>query len=381
VSAGPIVNVARSFGGLTEPFIRQRVKVGLPEVRSELWFERAIGQLPEGSRQIRVPLIRPGSPGDRVYHRLPQLGPVLAAGYRDAERTDQPRLIHAHFATTGYLVGMVTRSPLVVSAYGFDVSVLGRQRLWRRAYRQLARRAAIVLVEGPFMRARVIDLGFAADSVRVLRIGASLQDVEYREPTTVGDRPLRLLACGRLIEKKGHALAIQAFAAVRGELPAGSTLEIVGAGPLGGKLRALARCLGVSDGVAFVGSLSRVSFHARLARADLFLAPSVTATNGDSEGGAPTTILDAQATGTIVVASTHADIPYIVDDGQTGYLAPEGSAEALARRIAYAVRDHERWPILAAAARQTILERHSDATVSAALRDVYREVVVGWIGG
>ena len=51
----------------------------------------------------------------------------------------------------------------------------------------------------------------------------------------------------------------------------------------------------------------------------------MTARNGDTEGGAPTTILDAQAVGTIVVGSTHADIPFLVEDGVTGFLADEGS--------------------------------------------------------
>src|SRR3990172_6335486 len=160
MTASPIVNVVRSFGVLTEPFIRQRVAVSFPESPSQLWFERSIGVPPPHATHVRLPLIGPGTAADRIYHRLPQMGPMLAGGYREAERRARPRLIHAHFATTGYLVGMVTDSPLIVSTYGFDVSVLARQRLWRLAYRRLARRAAAVLVEGPFMRSAVIEFGF-----------------------------------------------------------------------------------------------------------------------------------------------------------------------------------------------------------------------------
>ena len=322
-----------------------------------------------------MPLIRPGSAGDRVYHRLPQIGPRLAGAYRVLEDAEHPRLIHAHFATTGYLVGSVTRSPLVVSAYGFDVSVLARQRLWRRAYRRLAARAAFLLVEGPYMRDRVIALGFSADRVRIVRIAADLQDVAFREPPSIADRPLKLLACGRFVEKKGHALAISSFAAIRHVLPPGSTLEIVGDGPLASSLHALAESLAVTDGVLFVGSLSRTVFHERLRGADLFLAPSVTASNGDFEGGAPTTILDAQATGTIVVASTHADIPFLVEDGRTGYLAAEGDADVFAQAIVRAIDDCGRWPQLALVARGGAIERHSDDAVAGALRVVYGEVV------
>ena len=106
----------------------------------------------------------------------------------------------------------------------------------------------------------------------------------------------------------------------------------------------------------------------------MFLAPSVTAANGDSEGGAPTTILDAQATGTIVVASRHADIPFIVDDGLTGFLAEEGQPDALAARIGDAIDDQARWPKIARAARAAVERQHSDASVSTVMLAVYQEV-------
>ncbi|NIP81231.1 MAG: glycosyltransferase, partial [Gemmatimonadetes bacterium] len=53
------------------------------------------------------------------------------------------------------------------------------------------------------------------------------------------------------------------------------------------------------------------------------------AANGDGEGGAPTTLLEAQAVGLPVVASRHADIPWVVAP-EAGLLAPEEDPEALA---------------------------------------------------
>ena len=244
-----IVNVTRTVGHLTEPFIRQRVSVVPRDTANEVWYERSIGPKPDGSRHMAIPIIGPGSIGDRVFHRWPGIGPPLASAYRDAELLTRPRSIYAHFATTGYLVGSVTQAPLVVSAYGFDVSVLPRQRLWRSAYKELADRASMVLVEGPFMRDRVVELGFRADCVRIVRIAAELQDIEYRDPPPIDQRPIRMLACGRFVEKKGHGIAIEAFANVRTSLPIGSSLEIVGSGPLVRPLLQLAARLRVDDAV------------------------------------------------------------------------------------------------------------------------------------
>ena len=66
------------------------------------------------------------------------------------------------------------------------------------------------------------------------------------------------------------------------------------------------------------------------------LQPSHTASDGDAEGGAPTTLLEAQALGQVIVATDHADIPNIVDR-ETALLAPEDDAEALADRLTAAL--------------------------------------------
>lgn len=371
---GPIVNVVRSFGGLTEPFIAQRVRVLPSHGASELWFEASVASPGVRARRVRVTGMAPRTFGDRLFHRVPQIGPPLAHGYAAAERIVKPRLIHAHFATTGYLVGAVTERPLVVSAYGFDVSVMARRRLWQRAYQRLADRVERILVEGPAMRARVIEIGFPAERVSVVRIAADLESIAFRPPTDDHRGPVRLLACGRLVEKKGHAIAIRAFSLIRHRLPKGSRLEIIGDGPLGPALRRSVEELGLRDAVSLPGALPRSAFHEALRTADLFLAPSVEAANGDSEGGAPTTVLDAQATGTIVVASTHADIPYLVTDGETGYLAPEGDVEAFASRILEALDDRDRWPRMSAEARAAAVDLHSDRSVGDALKAIYLSV-------
>jgi colanic acid/amylovoran biosynthesis glycosyltransferase len=115
-------------------------------------------------------------------------------------------------------------------------------------------------------------------------------------------------------------------------------------------------------------------FHERLRASDLFLAPSVTASNGDSEGGAPTTILDAQAVGTIIVASSHADIPFLVDDGRTGFLVEEGNANALSEGIRRALASRCEWPAIAVNAARQVAELHSDHAVAAELLRIYGKV-------
>ena len=66
------------------------------------------------------------------------------------------------------------------------------------------------------------------------------------------------------------------------------------------------------------------------ARADVFLHPSVVDSAGASEGGAPTTILEAQALGMPVVSTLHCDIPNVTVPGESAVLVAERDPEALA---------------------------------------------------
>ncbi|HEX5824698.1 MAG TPA: glycosyltransferase [Candidatus Limnocylindrales bacterium] len=368
-----VAHVVRRFGGLTEPFILERV-VGDRD-QAELWTERLDQTVPGlAVRTVHVPWIAPGSIGERAFHRFPAIGPFLAGQYEAVERASSPDVIHAHYLTTGWLVGRRTTSPLVVSTYGFDATAMPRRSGWRTAFRGLQQRAAVIVAEGPFMRQTLIDLGFDGDRVRVVPIAAGFERLTYRDPQPP-EGALRVMSCGRLVEKKGHDGAIRAFAAAG--LPGGSRLDIVGDGPMRAQLMRLATRLGLEGDVRFVGSLDRRSYLDHLATIDLLIASSRTARNGDSEGGAPTTILDAQSIGVPVIGSDHCDIPFLIEDGVTGYLAAEGDDSALSDAIRRASDDRDQWPLVTRAGRAQVDRRHSGESVAALVESIHHEAARG----
>ena len=368
-----VAHIVREGNALTEPFIARRVAVPVGAWTSEQWSEA--GEAPDGIELIRIKsrLISPGGAGSRAFHRLPLLGTCQSREYRAVANARRPDLVHAHYLTTGHLAAPIGR-PLVVSAYGFDVSVLRRRAAWRRALEALGSRVGAVLVEGPHMRDSVVELGMPVERVRVVPIAAGHERIAFREPAVPTGDGLVLLAAGRFVEKKGFALAIGAFAVVASRWPA-ARLRIVGSGPLEDELRRIAAASGHANQIEFLGRLPRAAYLALMTQADLFLAPSVTARNGDSEGGAPTTILDAQASGTIVIGSTHADIPFLVTEGETGFLAPEADLDGLIAAIERAVAASDRWPGIAAAARAAVLARHTDAVLAEGLAAAYADAL------
>jgi colanic acid/amylovoran biosynthesis glycosyltransferase len=94
----------------------------------------------------------------------------------------------------------------------------------------------------------------------------------------------------------------------------------------------------------------------------VFLSPSVTASDGDTEGGAPVTIIEMAASGIPIVSTTHCDIPEVIEDGVGGMLSPERNPAALAESIAKLVAAPERWPAMLRSARRRI-EEHFDARI------------------
>jgi glycosyltransferase involved in cell wall biosynthesis len=77
-------------------------------------------------------------------------------------------------------------------------------------------------------------------------------------------------------------------------------------------------------------------------RSHLMVIPSVTATNGDSEG-LPTVLLEAQACGLPVIASMHAGIPEVVIHGETGFLTAERDWQQIAHYISHLQDNAELW--------------------------------------
>ena len=97
-------------------------------------------------------------------------------------------------------------------------------------------------------------------------------------------------------------------------------------------------------------------------RADVFLHPSVVdSARGGGEGGAPTTIIEAQALGMPVVSTLHCDIPNVTVPGESAVLVPERDAGALADALRELLDHPERWEAMGRAGRAHVEANHDVA--------------------
>lgn len=158
--------------------------------------------------------------------------------------------------------------------------------------------------------------------------------------------PVTVLSVGRLVEKKGTDILLDALALLPDDLH--WRLVHVGGGPLRKELEQRAATLGIAGRVSWCGAMAQRELLALYQSADLFALASRIAHDGDRDG-LPNVLMEAQSQWVPVVATDVSAIHELIVDGETGVLVPPQDALALARALEAAMRDPTRRRRLATA--------------------------------
>lgn len=316
-------------------------------------------------------------PWKRLVNRVVRRATGEYPFYGDLLRDAGARLIHAHF---GYQACRCLRAerqtglPLLTTFYGADATSYARMPEWRRRYAELFERGALFLVEGGRLAQHVIDAGAPAQRVRVQHLGVDVAAIPFRERTPPAG-PVRVLMCGHFREKKGFAPGVRALGrALARHAGLRLQLRLVGDGPERPAIEQAVDEAGLGDLTEFVGVVTYSSVLQQLDECDVILQPSRTAADGDSEGGAPVILLDAQAAGVPVVATTHADIPEYVRHAESGWLAEEGDEEALVDAIGHVLTAPEEWAAMGRAGRAHVEAEYDAGRQAGRLEAIYDEL-------
>jgi len=130
--------------------------------------------------------------------------------------------------------------------------------------------------------------------------------------------------------------------------------DVVGDGPLRSRLEGLAGSLALASSVIFHGWQEQAAVSVLMNDGDVLLAPSVTSADGDQEG-IPVTLMEAMATGMLVVSTYHSGIPELVEADRSGLLVPERDAGALAGALVRLTQCPDDWSAISQAARRRVV--------------------------
>lgn len=313
---------------------------------------------------------------DRTIRKL-RIRRHLGHAARAARRT-QPQIIHSHFGPTGWEILDVARqtgAKHVVTFYGLDVNFLPKQG-WMERYQELFDRIDLVLCEGPHMGKCIAALGCPPTKIRVHHLGVDVPNIAFQPRWWRPGQRLRVFMAASFREKKGLPYAIEALGILARSIDLEATI-IGGASDSPQSREEERRILesikrsGLADRVRLLGFQSASTYMNEAREHHVFLSPSVTASNGDTEGGAPVSIIEMVASGMPVVSTTHCDVPEVIVDGETGYLAPERDPEALASRMNELLVNWSRWSEMLTLSRQRIEQQFDAMTQGRLLADHY----------
>ena len=300
-----------------------------------------------GARVFHVPA-GPEAPYNK--HRLFDYLPEFVQGVRAEMERENVRydIYHAHYWLSGWVARELRREqPAPIIQMFHTLGAMKNQVALGHADRETERRIAVereimqfadrIVAATPRDRQHMLDLYDAPlDKISIIPAGV---DLNLFHPIDVPDTKQYLkddhtvLFVGRIDPIKGidtwfraMKLVVEGDPSLRGRLCVcliGGDMDEDEPDAELARLHALKDELGIADVVTFLGKRSQESLPFYYASADVVVMPS----RYESFG---MVALEAMACGTPVVASDVGGLSYIVRDGETGYLVPEGDARAMA---------------------------------------------------
>jgi glycosyltransferase involved in cell wall biosynthesis len=257
--------------------------------------------------------------------------------------------VHGYFAHTPAEVAAHAAARLGVR-YGFSAHARDTRKVEPAELARRAHGAAVVIACNTDVAASLRERGVTPVLVPH---GVDIGHFVPRSRGSLGGR-LRLLAIGRLVEKKGFHVLLSAAA----QLDILFSLRIIGEGSEAAALREAIERLGLGDRVTLCGGRTHAELPDEYDCADIVVVPSIQDHSGDRDG-LPNVVLEAMASARPVVASRIGAIATAIVHQQTGWLVPAGDAAALASAIRTLAADADRREQLGRAARARV-ERDFD---------------------
>ncbi|TQJ90910.1 glycosyltransferase [Streptomyces sp. SLBN-31] len=339
--------------------------------------------LPGGAVVEHVPAGPPEAiPKDALFEHMPAFAVHLSRVWL----RERPDVVHAHFWMSGMAsqIGAHPHGIPVIQTF-HALGTVKRRHQGRDdtspierigIERQIAHTCERILATCTDEVQELAAMGVSSSRVSVVPCGV---DADHFHPgADTADAPAReqrhrLLACGRLVPRKGYDQAIRALTRIPDTellIAGGPPSDRLNTEPEARRLLKLAEEQGVADRVRLLGAVEPRRMPALMAGADLVLCTPVY----EPFGIVP---LEAMACGTPVVATAVGGHRDTVADRRTGRLVPPGDAPAIADAARDLLGHERRRRRFAAAGRERVLARYTWRRVADGAEQVYRQTALG----
>lgn len=244
--------------------------------------------------------------------------------------------------------------PMTVHFHGYDASRKDVIAHYAESYLTLFKEAKNVISVSDMMSQDLIRLG--CPHGKIVRLNYGVDMGQFVPGKSKKNGRIELLTVGRLVEKKGHHITLEAFRLLVNEIDAHIT--IVGDGPRESELKLFVRSNDLENNVSFVGAQPQSEVIRLMLECDFYVQHSITAENGDKEG-TPLAIIEALACGKPVLSTRHAGIQEVVLEGVNGCLVNEKDGESFFNNMLELAQNQNKRNELSKNCRSSVIDRYS----------------------
>jgi glycosyltransferase involved in cell wall biosynthesis len=231
------------------------------------------------------------------------------------------------------LLGKLLRIPIIPlgNAEEFTLTLRGKgmknwiKRVWLKFTHK---KAAGFIVVCHFCKDVLVSLGVDPQTIHVVPSSINPEKLSGQNRVRRGHN---VLSVGRLVERKGFHLLIEAVKILRCELPE-ITLTIVGDGPYRSALERQVHGQNLQDYIFIRGRQDDKELSTLYQTSDLFVLAHMMLDNGDTEG-CPTVFSEASGSGLPVIGGVEGGASTVIREGETGYLVNPRNIEELTDRM------------------------------------------------
>jgi L-malate glycosyltransferase len=278
-------------------------------------------------------------------------------------------VLHVHYAIPHALCAYLarrfypsSRSAVVLTLHGTDITVVGNDPAYRTATRFGIDQADAVVAVSDYLRKETQRIFQPTKEIGV--VPNFVDTARFRVDPSIDSSELPSIAhLSNFRPVKRPLDVVHAFSNIRRSIP--STLNLIGDGPELPRCMALARELGIAAHVNALGVLSAPEIE--LAKTHLLLQPS----GSESFGLAA---LEAMACGVPVVGYRVGGLPEVVVSGETGYLVDFADVSTLAERSIDILGNPALWRAFRNAARTRAVTHYSLEKSVSTHEALYRSV-------